>query len=163
MVGASQHCVPNHTVWVKSATVCLQKAALMFMIEQKKRRNVDKNWRFGVSIPVPHRCERCALPIELNPLSRISFKNYRITFTIKNILHSLSILIKFSINSGVAQRKRGGLITRRSVDQNHSPLISFCVLFLCLFDNGIDIKKHKHETRNTTPPCTTQTQHKTKV
>ena len=36
------------------------------------------------------------------------------------------------LGSGVAQRKRGGLITRRSVDQNHSPLISFCVLFVFL-------------------------------
>ena len=37
------------------------------------QRNKKKDWRFGVSIPVPHRCERCALPIELNPLALISF------------------------------------------------------------------------------------------
>ena len=38
MVGASQHYVPYHTVWVRSATVSLQRVALMFVIEQKKKK-----------------------------------------------------------------------------------------------------------------------------
>ena len=37
------------------------------------------------------------------------------------------------LDSGVAQRKRGGLITRRSVDQNHSPLIFLSWFFTCFF------------------------------
>ena len=32
------------------------------------------------------------------------------------------IAFKFTMKRGGAERKRGGLITRRSVDQNHSPL-----------------------------------------
>ena len=34
--------------------------------------------------------------------------------------------------SGVAQGKRGGLITRRSVDRNHSPLNSFFFSFISI-------------------------------
>lgn len=55
------------------------------------------------------------------------------------------------LGSGVAQRKRGGLITRRSVDQNHSPLISFCFLFVFLIMELTSKKKNtstKHETQH---------------
>ena len=48
------------------------------------------------------------------------------------------------LGSGVAQRKRGGLITRRSVDQNHSPL-NFFVLFICFF--FVFKKKEKRKTK----------------
>ena len=54
--------------------------------------------------------------------------------------------------SGVAQGKRGGLITRRSVDRNHSPLTQSFYIFYNFYEFIFIKTKHKqhykHNTQN---------------
>ena len=50
---------------------CFSHEIFFAITKKRNKRKKKKNWRSGVSIPVPHRCKRCALPNELDPHTAI--------------------------------------------------------------------------------------------
>ena len=62
--------------------------------EVKRKENRKNDWRTGASIPVPYRCERYALPIELVPHLTFFFP-----FPFLAFFSSFSSPLRFTFNS----------------------------------------------------------------
>ena len=97
-------------------------------------------WRIRVSIPVPLACKASALPFELIPLTHtwsFEWKWINIWLWVNipcntNYHFKQDVMDLHQYLSRVAQRKRAGPITQRSVDRNHPLLRTDFIFFLSI-------------------------------